>query len=160
MQVMPEIVGRSPGRAIICRINQFLLMSKDAMNLLRTLLAVFVVAACASVSADPRTVNDAVYSDAQATVGEKLYADNCLLCHDKKYFRPVLKRWEGQPLSILFTVMSTSMPESNPGFLSEKEYVDILAYILSLSRYVAGETELDYKDGMLNDIAVVARQRK
>lgn len=110
--------------------------------------------------ADPRTVNDAVYSKAQANVGEKLYADNCLLCHDKKYFRPVLKRWEGQSLSILFTVMSTSMPESNPGFMTEKEYVDILAYILSLSRYAPGETELDYKDGALDDIIVAARQRK
>ncbi len=130
------------------------------MNLLRTMIAVFAVLACGSVSADPRTVNDAVYSKAQAKVGEKLYADNCLLCHDKKYFRPVLKRWEGQTLSILFTVMSTSMPESNPGFMTEKEYVDILAYILSLSRYTPGETELEYEDGALNDITVAARQRK
>ena len=113
-----------------------------------------------AASADPRTVNDGVYTEAQAEVGEKLYADQCLLCHDKKYFRPVLKRWEGQSLSILFTVMSTSMPESNPGFMTEKEYVDILAYILSLSRYAPGETELDYKDGALDDITVAARQRK
>jgi len=115
---------------------------------------------CTVVYAEPRTVNDAVYSKAQAKVGEKLYADNCLLCHDKKYFRPVLKRWEGQTLSILFTVMSTTMPESNPGFMSEKEYVDILAYILSLSRYAPGEVELDYKDDALNEITVAARQRK
>ena len=72
----------------------------------------------------------------------------------------MLKRWEGQPLGILFTVMSTSMPESNPGFLSEKEYVDILAYILSLSRYAPGDTELDYQDGALDEIIVAARQRK
>ncbi len=71
-----------------------------------------------------------------------------------------MKRWEGQTLSILFTVMSTSMPESNPGFMTEKEYVDILAYILSLSRYAPGETELDYKNGALDDITVAARQRK
>jgi cytochrome c len=115
---------------------------------------------CMATSADSRTVNDAVYSKAQAKVGEKLYAAHCLLCHDKKYFRPVLKRWEGQTLSILFTVMSTSMPESNPGFLREKEYVDILAYILSLSRYAPGDTELDYQDGALDKIAVAARQRK
>jgi hypothetical protein len=56
--------------------------------------------------------------------------------------------------------MSTSMPESNPGFLREKEYVDILAYILSLSRYAPGDTELDYQDGALDKIAVAARQRK
>lgn len=112
------------------------------------------------VAADPRTVNDSVYSEAQAEIGEQLYAEHCILCHDKKYFRPVFKRWEGQPLGIMFTVMSTSMPESNPGFLSEKEYVDILAYILSLSRYAPGNNELDYRDGALNDIMVAARERK
>lgn len=115
---------------------------------------------CAGVSAEPRTVNDGVFTKEQAKVGEQLYAEHCLLCHDKKYFRPVLKRWDSQPLGIMFTVMSTSMPESNPGFLNEKEYVDILAYILSLSRYAPGDTELDYKNGALNEVTVEARQRK
>jgi cytochrome c len=128
------------------------------------LVSLITAAACAFAAAasfaEPRTVNDFVYSKAQAKIGEKLYTDQCLLCHDKKYFRPVLKRWEGQPISVLFTVMSTSMPESNPGFLTEKEYVDILAYILSLSRYAAGDEELDYKDGALNELTVEARQRK
>lgn len=130
------------------------------MQITRPIIAATCLLICAAVAADPRTVNDGVYTKAQAAAGEKLYADQCLLCHDKKYFRPVLKRWEGQSLSILFTVMSTSMPESNPGFLSEKEYVDVLAYILSLSRYAAGGTELDYKDSALDEVIVEARQRK
>lgn len=120
---------------------------------------IFGVLLCATAVADSRTVNDAVYSKAQAQVGEKLYADNCLLCHDKKYFRPVLQRWEGQSLAVLFTIMSTSMPENNPGFLTEKENVDILAYILSLSRYAPGDTELDYQNGALDEIIVAARER-
>jgi mono/diheme cytochrome c family protein len=130
------------------------------MHFVRSILFVAGLLVCAAASADPRTVNDEVYSKAQAKAGEKLYTDHCILCHDKKYFRPVLKRWEGQPLSILFTVMSTSMPESNPGFMTEKEYVDILAYILSLSRYAPGDAALDYQDGALNEITVAARQRK
>ena len=113
-----------------------------------------------TVPADPRTLNDGVYTKDQAKIGEGLYAQHCILCHDKKYFRPVLKRWEGQPINVLFTVMSTSMPENNPGFLSEKEYVDILAYVLSLSRYAPGDAELDYQDGALNDLMVEARKRK
>lgn len=129
------------------------------MRLQWTLVMLGLLAGTATL-ADPRSVNDGVYTEAQADVGEVLYAQHCLLCHDKKYFRPVLKRWEGQPINVLFTVMSTSMPESNPGFLSEKEYVDILAYILSLSRYAAGDTELDYKDGALAEVTVEARKRK
>jgi len=106
-----------------------------------------------------RSVNDGVYTETQAEAGEALYTQHCLLCHDKKYFRPVLQRMEGQPLGILYTVMSTSMPESNPGILSEKENVEILAYILSLSRYAAGDTELDYRDGALDDLLIEPRQR-
>ena len=106
---------------------------------------------------EPRTVNDGVYTRDQAKTGEALYAEHCLLCHDKKYFRPVLDRWEAQPLGIMYAVMSASMPESNPGFLSQKEYVDILAYILSLSRYSPGETELDYAGGALDELIVAPR---
>lgn len=126
---------------------------------MKTSIAACLLGLSLGAQADPRTLNDGVYTEAQADVGETLYAQHCLLCHDKKYFRPVLKRWEGQSLSILFTVMSTSMPESNPGFLSQKEYVDILAYVLSLSRYAPGDTELDYQDGALADIIVEARKR-
>ncbi len=126
----------------------------------RMLVLCCTVIAVGAASAEPRTVNDGIYTKTQAKVGEQLYADQCMLCHDKKYFRPVLKRSEGQSLSIMFTVMSTSMPESNPGFLSQKEYVDVLAYILSLSRYAAGDAELDYQDGALNDVIIEARQKK
>ncbi len=113
---------------------------------------------CAIAHAEPRTINDAIYSKAQAEIGAQLYKEHCLICHDKKYFRPVLKAWDGRSLEVFFTVMSASMPESNPGALLEKEYVDILAYILSLGRYPAGDTELDYKDGALNEITIANRK--
>lgn len=121
-------------------------------------VAALTFLAAAASHADPRTINDGIYTDDQAESGEKLYAEHCLTCHDKKYFRPVLKAWEGQPLSVLYTVMSASMPESNPGALPRKDYVDILAYILSLSRYPAGESELDYKDGILDEIVISGRE--
>ncbi|HWM30043.1 MAG TPA: cytochrome c [Woeseiaceae bacterium] len=122
-----------------------------------TLTAALVLPAAAA-KAEPRTLNDAVYTEEQAEAGEELYAENCLTCHDKKYFRPVLKAWDGQPLSILYTVMSTSMPESNPGALPRKDYVDILAYILSLNRYPAGDVELDYSEDVLEGIVITDRE--
>ena len=112
----------------------------------------------ASASADPQTINDSIYSKNQAKIGKQLYQDNCIACHDKKYFRPVLKAWDGQPLSVLFMVMSASMPEGNPGSLPEKDYVDILAYILSLSRYPAGENRLDHTNNGLDEITIAARK--
>lgn len=104
-----------------------------------------------------KTINDGIYTEAQAEAGEALYEQHCLTCHDKKYFRPVLKTWSGQPLGILYTMMSASMPQSNPGSLPRKDYVDILAYVLSLNRYPAGDSELTYEDGALDDITIVSR---
>jgi len=150
--------ARSPSKEAH-RDARILKIEKMLVTRRKFLLAAALSAIGAYAVAEQRTVNDGVYTEDQADAGEVLYTQHCLLCHDKKYFRPVLQRWEGQPLGIMFTVMSTSMPESNPGFLSEKEYVDILAYILSLSRYKAGDSELDYQDGTLNNLLVEARKR-
>jgi mono/diheme cytochrome c family protein len=88
------------------------------------------------------TTQAGVYTKDQAKSGKALYELHCGTCHDNAYFRPVLKRWHGQNLGILYNVMSTSMPESNPGGLMDAEYLDILAYIFSRSRYPAAEEPL------------------
>lgn len=128
-------------------------------NLIRCMLVLIGGVLTVAAGADPRTPNDGIYSEAQADVGEQLYKDNCLTCHDKKYFRPVLDRWEGQQLDVFFTVMSASMPESNPGSLPDKEYLDILAYILSLSRYPAGDDALHNDGNALSQITIAKRKR-
>ena len=106
---------------------------------------------------DDATINDGVYTKEQAKTGAKLYKEHCLICHDKKYFRPVLKTWEGRTLALLFETMSTTMPETNPAGLPRKSYVDILAYILSLSKYSPGEKKLDYRNKTLDNITIEAR---
>ena len=105
------------------------------------------------------TTNDNIYTKKQAKSGESLYKDHCLLCHDKKYFRPVFKAWEGQSLGTFFLVMNASMPESNPGSLTTKEYIDIMAYMLSLNRYASGEKELSAASETLNLITIASRKR-
>lgn len=127
-------------------------------TLIHLLAAVVGLMVCAGVSADPRTVNDGVYTMEQARAGEELFANHCLLCHDKKYFVPVLERMEGQPLAIPYLVMSKTMPQGDPGYLYENEYIDVLAYILSLSCYAPGDTELNNEDGELNEIMIAACQ--
>ena len=89
----------------------------------------------AALAGGSLSTEDGVYTKAQAKNGKELYEVHCGTCHDNKYFRPVLKRWNGQSLSIFYDVMSMSMPESNPGSLLDAEYLDILAYIFSRSRY-------------------------
>lgn len=112
--------------------------------------------AAGTASADERTIADGVYTEAQAASGEEVYRVECLTCHDERYFRPVLRRWEGQSLEMFYTIMSTSMPQSNPGALPLSDYTDILAYILSLSRYPAGDEELH--EETLDEILVAPRK--
>lgn len=123
-----------------------------------TIFAIAASLAAAAVLAEPRTINDGVFTEEQAERGEELYKTHCLACHDNRYFRPVLRRWEGQPLGVLYMVMITSMPESNPGALPLDEYADILAYILSLSRYDEGESVLPSTPEALNEITIAKRK--
>ena len=105
------------------------------------------------------STNDKIFSKKQAKTGQKLYEQNCLICHDKKYFRPVFKSWEGQSLGTLFLVMSSSMPQGNPGSLPDKEYIDILAYMISQNRYSTGEKELPTDVDKLNSITIKSRKK-
>ncbi|MDH4107824.1 MAG: cytochrome c [Gammaproteobacteria bacterium] len=129
----------------------------DMRFAVRLLTTVLGLGAASAAIPESLTVNDRVFTKDQAENGEALYEVNCIACHDKKYFRPVLKAWEGQPLGVLFNVMSASMPQSNPGALPDKDYVDILAYILSQSRYPAGDSELSVENGALDNITIAAR---
>lgn len=131
--------------------------------MVRSILAGVTLILALGASDDPRaeerTTNDAVYSREQAKAGEPLYKKHCLLCHDKKYFRPVFKARNGEPLSTFWIVMSTTMPESNPGSLRKAEYADILAYILSLNRYKSGDEPLAYEDGVLDTVTIAPRAK-
>lgn len=109
----------------------------------RAALVLVITCVAYAAHAESRTTQDGVYSKAQAKQGGEIYKQQCQVCHDKKYFRPVLKRWSGQSAAILYDVMAGSMPESNPGGLLPEEYVDLMAYIFSQSRYPAGEQPLD-----------------
>ena len=124
----------------------------------RIVIAVLTGVLAAGAQAEQRTLNDRIFTEAQAESGESLYEEHCLTCHDKKYFRPVLKRWDGQSLGIFYSVMISSMPQSNPGSLPLEEYADILAYILSLSRYPEGDTELPAEPEALEQIMIAGRK--
>jgi hypothetical protein len=53
-----------------------------------------------------------------------------------------LRDWEGRSLATLFEYTRATMPEGNPGSLTEEEYVDIISYMLSVSRMPAGDDNL------------------
>jgi len=105
------------------------------------------------------SVWDGVFTEAQAERGQAVYPGPCGLCHGRRLdgapddpdmlSTPSLARarflriWEGRSLATLFEYTRATMPEANPESLDDQEYVDIIAYMLSVSGMPAGDDELE-----------------
>jgi mono/diheme cytochrome c family protein len=99
------------------------------------------------------STRDGVYSTAQASRGQASYKAACASCHGETLegsgaATPPLvgsdftMNWAGQTVDDLFERIQTSMPADRPGKLSRAENADILAYILSVNKLPAGNTDL------------------
>lgn len=90
------------------------------------------------------SVADGVFSDAQASRGEQTFRQVCAACHDTGEFSGGRFRltWVGQTAGDLFDTIATLMPEGDPGSLRPAEYASVVAYLLQLNGYPAGEAEL------------------
>ena len=101
---------------------------------------------------------DGVFTEAQAARGQTAYSGACSSCHGRRLngapddpdmrSTPPLARarflrvWEGRSLATLFEYTRATMPESNPGSLTDDEFVDAIAYMLSVGGMPAGDAEL------------------
>ena|SRR6187431_551705 len=121
----------------------------------------------ASVGAQGKSVNDGVYSDAQAKRGTALYAEQCASCHGENLegvadLFPALtgpafgKSWQGKSVGELFEKVSTTMPALDPGSLKPEQSADVIAFILSKSKYPAGAADLAASADPLKQIQIVA----
>jgi mono/diheme cytochrome c family protein len=103
------------------------------------------VGAMTALSAErpARTTRDRIYTAEQAERGKEVYKEACASCHALDFYSgQTMKSWDGGSLSDLYDAISIGMPPGNPGSLKRREYVDILAYILSLNGTSAGEEVL------------------
>lgn len=106
-----------------------------------------------ALAVPPAVAGDGVYSATQAARGEALYQEHCSACHGGQLqgnpaapltgeaFRG---RWEDgrHTLDDLYYIIRSLMPNSAPGSLSKAQYADVVAYILKVNGYPAGESEL------------------
>jgi mono/diheme cytochrome c family protein len=126
----------------------------------RFLLLTAAVVTCAQTP--QRSVWDGVYSAEQSKRGEALYANNCASCHGSALgggeSAPPLTggeffaNWNGLTLGDLFDRIRVSMPADRPGKLSREQNADILAFMLSVSQFPAGKTELAHQTEVLKQI--------
>ena len=99
------------------------------------------------------TTNDGVFTEEQAERGNRVYDTYCFNCHPAQFYEARLPVWANASVEQLFDAMSSTMPEENPGILSTDEYLDVLAYIFSITGSPAGDAELT--TGNIGTIAIV-----
>jgi mono/diheme cytochrome c family protein len=113
----------------------------------------FLVSTSTSIEAQaPRTVQDGVYSDAQAGRGQALYAQRCAGCHGPALTAaqaPPLTgdafttKFRMEPLSALFIKIRYSMPPNAApaAQLTAEQGADLVAHILKSNGFPAGKAD-------------------
>mgnify|MGYP001278675616 CR=1 FL=1 len=95
------------------------------------------------------------FTRVQASRGGRRFEQLCTDCHRVNEIRRI---WFGgerhKTAASLYNVISTTMPDSNPGGLDIDQYVDILAFLLSSNGYTDGDIELLPDLGILEGIAI------
>lgn len=131
-------------------------MKKAKFSFATLLTLVLASTAMAGAGAAPTSLADGAYTAAQAEVGKTTFDERCSSCHNADFYKNVLRTWRGQPLQYLFEQVMSSMPADNPGSLMDAEYEDVIAYVLQITGFPAGDTRLDYASGMMGDIEIQA----
>jgi hypothetical protein len=114
------------------------------------------------------TSNDGIYTKAQADGAKKQFDKICADCHPftvaaKKKPKdlplgdePFFENWTGRPVAELVTLIALTMPNDGSAVVTDKEAVDLVAYILQQNGFPAGSRPLT-KD---TAAATLARPKK
>jgi S-disulfanyl-L-cysteine oxidoreductase SoxD len=104
------------------------------------------------VRAQGASVTAGVYTDEQSKRGTELYKMQCASCHgeDLKGNEIIpglagdnfVNNWKGKSVGDLFEKIQMTMPALDPGSLTPEQTSDLIAYVLSVSKYPAGQTAL------------------
>jgi len=107
-----------------------------------TALCVTALLGAAALAGGMRSTNDGVFTATQAERGKVVYEQSCKNCHQAEFYSERLLRWQNKSVGALFESLSTTMPADNVGSLATSEYVDVLAYVFSITGSPTGSTEL------------------
>jgi mono/diheme cytochrome c family protein len=128
-----------------------------------TLAASVGTPASAQSAGRPSSVWEGVYTAAQASRGKVEYDANCASCHNggegpSLVGEGFMRSWFEDSLHEVFTKIRTSMPENAPGSLSDRVYLDILAFVLEANGFPSGTEELTTDAERLGRILVVGKE--
>src|SRR5690606_28916304 len=107
-------------------------------------LALGVWTGVAGAGANQATVQDTVYTAAQAKQGLRVYDEHCASCHDGGTMGPELwgaafvDAWKGKSMAALFERIDATMPAESPGILEAGDVLAVMAYMLQQNGFPAG----------------------
>jgi len=118
------------------------------------LSAALLMAAGGFAAAQAAAPSSGDYTQQQAKAGQPVYANRCASCHGSNMqgqSGPALAgsafasnlQFSKQTAKQLFDFIKQQMPADAPGSLSDKQYRDVFAYMLSKNGYPAGQKLTD-----------------
>ena len=87
------------------------------------------------VNGEAASLEYGVYLTIQAESGEILYEKNCAWCHPVNFYEDIEVRWHGMRVLDYFYRMRGSMPADAPRSLADIEYLELVAWVLSVNGY-------------------------
>ena len=104
-----------------------------------------------------------IYTHEQADGAEAIYASACSSCHGKdargtEGGSPLLgsafqSKWKDKTIGALFEVTKTTMPKNNPASFDDKTYAALVAFMLQINNYPAGDKLLSFEKKNLDEIS-------
>ena len=93
-----------------------------------------------------------IYTNEQADAAEAIYTSACASCHGKdgrgtEGGSPLTgsmfqSRWQEKSIGALFEVTKRTMPKNSPASLDDKSYAALVAFMLKINNYPAGDKQL------------------
>ena len=123
---------------------------------MKRLVGAGLIGLCQMVTANGLTTQDGAFTAAQAERGRLVYEGSCVNCHELAFYETKLAVWQDAAVAELFDALAATMPSENPGGLTDAQYLDVLAYIFSITGAPPGDVELDLDNMAL--IQIVSAQ--
>jgi mono/diheme cytochrome c family protein len=102
---------------------------------------------------------DPQFTVEQAVAGAEVYKSTCAKCHASSQWQGSLfaANWRDRRLSDFHDLVSTTMPQDNPGSLTAQQYVDVTAYVLQLAGFPSGSVPLRGDSAMLRHARITIK---
>jgi mono/diheme cytochrome c family protein len=98
----------------------------------------------------------ATYTTVQAARGKTVYESTCAHCHPpgQQSGASFAMAWDQRPVFDLYSIVRNTMPQDKPGSLSDRQYIDVVAYMLQMNAMPASTVALRTDSAALKQVKI------